>query len=184
MAELQRQHALHVGGGDPLVVERPGLRLQADNTVRKLRLQVRPAAAGKVISAMQQGPGLALPEGPRASVPDQGTVYWLAPGDWLLLDAPTGVDAVLAGLADTHALTDASDALSVIVMQGRNAAALLAEGCSVDLYPAAFPPGSYALTRLQHLPVTLHRLADPDAFRVLVDSPAACFLWDWLADVR
>ena len=73
-----------------------------------------------------------------------------------------------------------TDAWSIIDISGEDAAAGLAEGCSVDLHDSAFPSGRYALTRLQHLPVIIHRLDDTPRFRILVDRSVAQFLRDWL----
>ena len=81
----------------------------------------------------------------------------------------------------TAVVTDMSDAWSIIDISGEDAVARLAQGCSVDLHDSVFPAGRYALTRLQHLSVILHRLDDTPRFRILVDRSVAQFLWDWLA---
>ena len=160
------------------------LRLQAVNEVRKLRLQVRPDAQLD-LAALEALEHIVLPTGPQGKAAPGMPVYWLAPHDWLLLDPPTVASRIGPALRQasggaSSVVTDVTDAWSIIDTAGADAAATLAQGCSVDLDDRVFAAGSYALTRLQHLPVILQRLDDPPRFRILVDRSAARFLWDWL----
>lgn len=151
---------------------------------RKLRLQVRPGA-GINPDAIESLLGITLPEGPQEKVNDEPTGYWLGPNDWLLVNPAPDIDSISSALrasagGATAVVTDMTDAWSIIDISGEDAVARLAEGCSVDLHDSAFPSGRYALTRLQHLPVIIHRLDDTPRFRILVDRSLAQFLRDWL----
>ncbi len=151
---------------------------------RKLRLQVRPRA-GINPAPFEKLIGSTLPQSPQEKVNNEPTAYWLAPNDWLLVNPAPDIDSVSSALRDaagdaTAIVTDMTDAWSIIDISGEDAVARLAEGCSVDLHDSAFPSGRYALTRLQHLPVIIHRLDDTPRLRILVDRSVAQFLQDWL----
>ncbi|MDE0284498.1 MAG: hypothetical protein OXN26_08130 [Gammaproteobacteria bacterium] len=153
---------------------------------RKLRLQVRPRA-GVDKNRLEKLLGTILPAGPQEKTKNEASAYWLAPNDWLLVNPAADIDSVASALRDsaggaTAVVTDMTDAWSIIDISGEDAVARLAEGCSVDLHDNVFPSGRYALTRLQHLPVILHRLDDTPRFRILVDRSVAQFLRDWLGD--
>ena len=153
---------------------------------RKLRLQVRPRAEVDK-SRLERLLGTVLPGGPQEKVDNDASAYWLAPNDWLLVNPAPDIDSISSALRDsasgaTAVVTDMTDAWSIIDISGEDAVARLAEGCSVDLHNSAFPSGRYALTRLQHLPVVIHRLDDTPRFRILVDCSVAQFLRDWLGD--
>ena len=151
---------------------------------RKLRLQVRPCA--RINPALIESPlGITLPQGPQEKVNNEPTAYWLAPNDWLLVNPAPDIDSVSSALRDsaggaTAVVTDMTDAWSIIDISGEDAVARLVEGCSVDFHDEVFPSGRYALTRLQHLSVIIHRLDDTPRFRILVDRSVAQFLRDWL----
>ena len=151
---------------------------------RKLRLQVRPRAGINPVP-LESLLGITLPASPQEKVSNEPTAYWLGPNDWLLVNPAPDIDRVSSALQDsaggaTTVVTDMTDAWSIIDISGEDAVARLAEGCSVDLHDSAFPAGRYALTRLQHLPVIIHRLDDTPRFRILVDRSVAQFLRDWL----
>ena len=161
------------------------LRLEAVNGIRKLRLQVRPHA-GIDPGRLEELLGIALPADPLEKTGEAPSAYWLAPDDWLLINPATDADSIKIALRDTvdgatAVVTDMTDAWSIIDISGEDAVARLAGGCSVDIHASVFPAGRYALTRLQHLSVIIHRLDDTPRFRILVDRSVARFLWDWLA---
>lgn len=182
MPELHPSFALQGNDGQLLSLQTARLGLHAVNNIRKLRLQVRPRA-GVDKSRLESLLGTVLPENPQEKVNNESTAYWLGPNDWLLVDPAPDANRVADALREatdgaTYALTDVSDAWSIIDISGDDAPSKLAEGCSVDFQDAAFPTGRYALTRLQHLSVIIHRL--DDSFRILVDRSVARFMRDWL----
>lgn len=164
------------------------LALQARDGIPKLRLQVRPGTPLKQVP-LKCLLGTTLPDNPQGNTgPEQATeqsIYWLAPNDWLLLNPPADPDSIKAALQDaaantTCAVTDVSDAWSIMDLSGKAAPAKLAQGCSVNFDDGAFPTGHYALTRLQHLAVIIHRLDNTPQFRILVDRSLRQFLCDWI----
>ena len=184
MFELRPSFALQGNDGQSWSLQTERLSLHAVDDIRKLRLQVRPRAEVDK-SRLESLPGTVLPEGPQEKVNNEATAYWLGPNDWLLVNpAPDtgGISDALREAADgaTYALTDVSDAWSIIDISGDDARSRLAAGCSVDLDDNEFPVGHYALTRLQRLSVIIHRLDDHSRFRILVDRSVAHFLREWL----
>lgn len=184
MPELHPSFALQGNDGQPLSLQTERLGLKAVDNIRKLRLQLRPHT-GVDKSRLERLLGTVLPQTPQEKTDNEAAAYWLGPDDWLLVNpAPDigNISDTLREAADsaTCALTDVSDAWSIIDVSGEDARARLAEGCSVDLDDSEFPVGRYALTRLQHLPVIIHRLEDGPRFRILADRSVAQFLRDWL----
>lgn len=183
MPDLDPSFALQGPGGRAWSLQTDRLRLQAVNDVCKLRLQVNPHA--DVNPAPLEGLiGITLPANPQEKANDEHPAFWLAPNDWLLVNPATGIGGIETALRESangaaSCVTDVSDAYSIVDISGEDAAAKLAEGCSVDLDHRVFPSGRYALTRLQRLPVIIHRLDDTPRFRVLVDRSTARYLRDW-----
>ena len=79
------------------------------------------------------------------------------------------------------AVTDLSDALETIALDGPDAAAVLARGCGLDLREESFGERACARTRLAQLPVLI-RKATAARFELVVDRSAARYLEDWLRD--
>ena len=187
MFDVNPSCALQGEDENSLLLQTDRLRLQAINGIRKLRLQVRPQARLDT-EPLESLVGMVLPAGPLENVNNELSTYcyWLAPNDWLLLNPKTDSDRIRSALQDssngaTALVTDVSDAYAIIDVSGSDAVTRLAEGCSVDLDDGVFPVGRYALTRLQHLSVIIHRLDDTPRFRLLVDRGMARFIRDWLA---
>jgi len=58
------------------------------------------------------------------------------------------------------AVTQLGHAFTVLRLSGPKAAEVLARDLAVDLHPSQFPSGSVALTSIQDVSVTLHRVRD------------------------
>ena len=186
MPELHPSFALQGNDGQSWSLQTERLSLHAVDDIRKLRLQVRPRVEVDK-SWLESLLGTVLPESPQEKMNNEATVYWLGPDDWLLVNPAPDTGSIARVLQEaangaTYALTDVSDAWSIIDISGDDAQSRLAEGCSVDLDDNEFPVGCYALTRLQHLSVIIHRLDDTPRYRILVDRSVAQFLRDWLGD--
>ena len=210
MPESTPSFALQGTDRQPWSLQTEHLHLQAVNNIRKLRMQVRPRAEVDK-SRLEKLLGTDLPDksarsgfgrsknarrvcamegahqSPQETVNNDPATYWLGPNDWLLVNPAPDIDSISSALCAstsgaTSVLTDVTDAWSIIEISGEDATAKLAAGCSVDLHNSAFPSGRYALTRLQHLSVIIHRLDDTPRFRILVDRSVAQFLRDWLGD--
>jgi sarcosine oxidase, subunit gamma len=95
---------------------------------------------------------------------------WLGPDEWLALgDAPLDQDA---------RVVDVSDQRTAIDVTGPGARERIARGCTLDLHPAAFPPGACGQTLVAQVPAIV--LARPDGLRVLVGSSYADHVRAWL----
>ena len=188
MSEPNPSVALLGNDGESRSLHMERFSLSPSSNIRKLRLQVLPRG-GINPAALERLLGNTLPQSPQEKISSMPTAYWLGPNDWLLLDPAQEIDRIASALREsangaTSCVTDVTDAWSTIDMAGEDAPARLAEGCSVDLHNCAFPSGRYALTRLQHLSIIIHRLDDTPRFRILVDRSVAQFLRDWLEDER
>jgi sarcosine oxidase subunit gamma len=119
-------------------------------------------------------PGFPVAPNTTASVGGR-TVLWLGPDEWLVLggheeDYPEAAAAV-----------DVSANRVALELSGPDAAEVLAQGCSLDLHPSVFAPGSCAQTLLARAQVILVR-PEERRFLVLVRPSYAPYLRAWLAD--
>lgn len=142
-------------------------------------------------SAVRQATGLGLPTRPN-TVETAGEIaaLWLAPDEWLLVGpaepATAGREAALVGtlrvaLAGRHvAVTDVSEARTVITVAGPRARDLLAKGTPIDLHPRVFGPGQCAQTGLAAANVILRQLDDRPSYDIHVLNSFADYLWRWL----
>jgi len=120
-------------------------------------------------------PPAGFPVEPNATAEVNGhTVLWLGPDEWL----------VLGGHEDDYpsaAAVDVSANRVVLELKGDDAADVLAQGCSLDLHPSVFIPGSCAQTLLARAQVILLR-REERTFHILVRPSLAAYLRAWLAD--
>lgn len=141
--------------------------------------------------AVRQATGLDLPS--RANTVETAgslAALWLAPDEWLLVgpgDAATvGREAALVGtlrvaLAGLHvAVTDVSEARTIIAVAGPRARDLLTKGTPLDLHPRVFGPGRCAQTAMASANVILRQIDDRPAYELHVLNSFADYLWTWL----
>lgn len=117
---------------------------------------------------------------------DDPVICRIAPDTWLLLsalhEAAEIIPAVRTGCGRrSYAVTDVSDSLVTLWIEGTDAPALLARGCGLELTAIAFGNQACTRTRLAQLPVVLRR-ATPERFECVVDRSAAQWLYDWMLD--
>ena len=112
------------------------------------------------------------------------TLVWSGPGQFLVLDHAEPIDDPAAALrtafAGTASVVDQSHGRVEIEVAGRQARAMLAKLCSLDLAAPAFAVGAAAATSIDHTNVTLWREPDDSdgpVFRFLVFSTFAESLW-------
>lgn len=150
---------------------------------RSVRLQV--AARALPAAASQSIGGIALPQQPNTWIGQDPLICWVAPDAWLIQSVQADDDfaAVVRNACASLAcaVTDLSDALETIALEGRRAGDVLARGCGLDLREASFGPQSCARTRLAQLPVLI-RKSSSTRFELLIDCSAAQYLEDWLRD--
>jgi len=111
----------------------------------------------------------------------------ISPDTWLLTSAWHDADELLPAVRTgcgrrSFAVTDISDSLVTISIEGALAPALLARGCGIDVSAESFGNDACARTRLASLAVVLRRIA-ADRFECLVERPAAQWLHEWMEDV-
>lgn len=106
----------------------------------------------------------------RAVTSGDKAALWLGPDEWMLA-APDAQSSALADrieqalAAVPHSLVDVSHRNTGFTVSGAGAAALLAEGCPLDLHLSVTPVGFCSRTVLGKCEIVLWRTA-PDAFQV------------------
>jgi sarcosine oxidase, subunit gamma len=118
---------------------------------------------------------------------DGGPVIWLGPDEWLVVSELAALetqetDLRAAVTPDGGAAVDVSGQRVSLTLRGRYVHDVLAKGCTLDLHPSVFRPGSSAQTTLGLTGVVLLAGDDPDEVTVLVRQSFANYLADWLVD--
>jgi sarcosine oxidase subunit gamma len=149
-------------------------------------VDVRLGTVGREASAAL---GVELPTAPNTWVPaGTGRAVWLGPDEWLLTsttETPEELEPRVraAVLPLGGSATDVSAHRIGLRLTGARVRDVLAKGCSIDLHPRVFGPGSSAQTSLAQTGVVLLALSDAgDDYVVLVRSSFAGYLADWLLD--
>ncbi|MFB9376881.1 sarcosine oxidase subunit gamma [Kineococcus gynurae] len=141
-------------------------------------------AEGAAADAAAAFLGTTLPGPGSFSRTADGVVVWLGPDEFLVTSAGSGPDLErrLRETLRPHggSAVDQSANRVGLSLTGPMVRDLLAGGCSIDLHPRSFPPGSAVRTTLALAEVVL--LAGDSGFTVLVRSSFAGYLADWFAD--
>jgi len=111
----------------------------------------------------------------------------IAPDTWLLMSAWHEAAELLPAVRTacgrrSYAVTDISDSLVTIAIEGTLATEVLTRGCGVDLSAETFPGFSCTRTRFAGIAVILRRVTS-EKFECAVDRAAARWLYEWLEDV-
>ena len=180
IASLVAQSSIHAGGQ----VYSDALRLSILPARAIVRLQLG-ARSQKTVASLKIA-GRPMPVAMNTWSGDDPVICRIAPDTWLLLsalhEASEIIPAVRSGCGRrSYAVTDVSDSLVTIWIEGSDAAQLLARGCGLDLSTIAFGNVACTRTRLAQLPVVLRR-ATPDRFECIADRSVAHWLYDWLQD--
>lgn len=138
------------------------------------------------LSAVENAARIALPVEPNTAIAAGAlSALWLGPDEWLIV-GPDGerqglLEELRGELANQHAaVTDVSEARTVLLVAGPRARDLLAKGTSLDLHPRAFGPGRCAQSGIAHANMILHQLDDRPTFELYVLRSFADYLWSWL----
>jgi sarcosine oxidase subunit gamma len=177
------EDAARQAGAGVLLSEQPH-RCQVD-----LRGKAEDAAfAARVRSAI----GLDLPVIANTTTSDAGiTALWLGPDEWLLAARAGREGEIVGKLRDAlagqlAAVTDVSEARTVIAVAGREARTLLAKATGIDLHPRAFRAGLCAQTGAARANVILHQTRDDGPagpeYEIYVACSFADYLWRWLEE--
>lgn len=179
------------------VGRRAGARLLLSERPHRCQVNLRgradePGFAERVRSAL----GLNLPLLPNTTTSDAGiTALWLGPDEWLLVARPGREGEIAGKLRDAlagqfAAVTDVSEARTVIAVAGPGARTLLAKATGIDLHPRAFRAGLCAQTGAARANVILHQVRDDGPgvgpggpeYDLYVACSFADYLWRWLTE--
>ncbi|WP_037604326.1 sarcosine oxidase subunit gamma [Streptacidiphilus rugosus] len=113
----------------------------------------------------------------------------LGPDEWLVV-GPDGAQGAIRDLLEPvldpeyGSLVDVSANRTVLELAGPAARSVLEKGCSIDLHPRVFPPGSCVQTLLSKVQVILRRtiVAPGPAYQLFVRPSFADYLARWLLD--
>lgn len=125
----------------------------------KINLRVAPDNTA-VRSAVKRSAGADLPlvANTFAAAGDR-MVIWLGPDEWMIMAENGAAPSIIAELdtpeAGHVAVTDISDAIGAVSMEGVHVRAVLAKHCGLDLHPDSFTPGMAHQTLLSHAGVTI-----------------------------
>lgn len=121
---------------------------------------------------------------------DGVSVLWLGPAEFLVVapeKADDSLDGDLIGSL-TAALggapgqvVDLSANRTTFKLSGPQARAVLEKGCSLDLHPRSFTPGTALNTEVGNIPVILEKTGE-ESFRLFPRASFADFLGRWLLD--
>ena len=157
--------------------------------IRELRsmtvVQVAAFDAERAAAAIGTVLGVPGPAG-RNGVATAGdsTVLSTGPGRWLVVEPESRDLASLLAHAcpgDVGAITDLSHARTALRVEGPQVPVLLAKLCTLDVDPAAFPPGTGAQTQFGQVGVLLYCRA-ADGFDILMPRGFAVSAWETIVD--
>jgi sarcosine oxidase subunit gamma len=165
----------------------PGVHLAELPFLTQFNVRIDPE--GPAARAVGDVLGAALPTRANTSIAaGELTVLWLGPDEWLVV-APEGrqesLEKALRQAIGTEpgAVVDLSAHRTTVELSGQRASEVLAKGCSLDLHPSVFTPGSCAQVLLAQAPVLLlAREDDHPAYWLFVRASFATYVADWLLD--
>lgn len=170
------RYAAHGGAPGVALSERTGLALF-----------VISAGAGKeseVAAKMNSVTGLDLPMEPKRVSKNGFALIGTAPGQWLAVAEskearalPAMLGVALKGLAT---VVDQSDGKAVLRISGPRARGVLAKGCSLDLNPSVFKPGSAGTTPVSLIDCVIWQVDEAPTYDLAVASSFAGSFWSWL----
>lgn len=128
---------------------------------------------------------LRLPDRVGTTIPGDPRVLCVAPREWLLVsDVTAGCELreqIEREAGQNVAVTDLSDGLAVLRIEGSAAQEALTKGCGLDLHPRTFHEGRCARTRFAQIAVTLDRRTS-NQFDLYVGRSYLAYLHSWLID--
>lgn len=124
-----------------------------------------------------------LPHDPRQPSRWPDAPVWLAPGEWLVAAETESFRSRLAPMCEDALfhVANVGDGHVEFLIEGPDAADLLATGCSIDLHPRAFPAGSVSRTLVAGTTVLVIAV-EGGAFRLFCDVSHQAYLTAWLDD--
>jgi heterotetrameric sarcosine oxidase gamma subunit len=109
----------------------------------------------------------------------------VGPERWLVVDRRDRLESLAASLdraATGFAVTDLSQARTVLRIAGGRARDVLAKGCALDLHPGVFPAGSCAATSVVGLAAVLVAVDDAPTYDLHVARTYGQYVWEWICE--
>jgi heterotetrameric sarcosine oxidase gamma subunit len=170
------RHGARAGAPGLMLSERTGLALF-----------VISAGVGKVkdvAAAVLSVTGLDLPLGLGRVSKDSFALIGTAPGQWLAVAQGKVALALLvklaAALRGLATIVDQSDGKAVLRVSGPRARDTLVKGCSLDLHPRVFKPGSAATTPVALIDCQIWQVDERPTYDLAVPTSYAESFWFWL----
>ena len=139
--------------------------------------------------AVQSALGLEIPATPNSTCNTSSriTVLWLGPDEWLIVGEAGVQQRIITQLNDAlgslhSSVIDVSDARTIFEISGTRSRELLAKGCSLDLHPQVFHPGTCAQTNLARANIIIQLLDRMPTWLLYVRISFANYLASWLFD--
>lgn len=144
-------------------------------------LNLRVSVDAAVQEAVRHLCGCELPELPNSSTNGEaGKILKLGPNEWLLI-ANTGTSWSERMAIPGATLTDVSHARVAIMLDGGKSREMLAKGCTVDLHPSVFPPGTCIQTSIAKIGVIVHKQQSANDYTLYAARSYAGSFWHWLS---
>ena len=170
------RHGAHLSPPGVTLSERTGLALFV--------ISAGAGKASEVAAKVTSIAGLELPIGPKRVSKDSFALIGTAPGQWLAVvegKAALGLLAKLAAGLKGHAtIIDQSDGKAVLRISGPRARDTLAKGCSLDLHPSVFKPGSAGTTPVALIDCVIWQVDETPSYDLAIPTSFAESFWSWL----
>ncbi|MCZ4283061.1 hypothetical protein O4H49_19915 [Kiloniella laminariae] len=182
---LISQHPLegiaHTGVFGKLSKTYPGVYFETPPQRKIIRLMPFREKAHAVNLILQDLYSMTMPGTGKFSQKDNLTIGWSAKNRWYITETPNSdtvsfckIKNALSGLA---AISDASQGLISIIIDGDDSRALISKGCVLNL--SHFLPGDSTPSLMAHTNVHIYRLSE-SKFEILVPASHVTNFWEWL----
>ncbi len=128
-----------------------------------------------------------LPEKGCVQSSDDNTIFWSAPGEWIVATNRDTEEKLAGNLSNklvksSSAITVITDSRIVLRLYGPQARQLLSKGSAVDFHHSAFKMGDCVTTKFAQIPMMIAQLNEDEEFLLLTDRSFSVYLHDWLID--
>jgi heterotetrameric sarcosine oxidase gamma subunit len=161
-----------------------GVTLSERSGVALFVISAGAGKAAEIAAKVMALTGLELVDGPTRVSNDGFALIGTAPGQWLAVAEGTAALALFAklaaGLKGIAFIVDQSDGKAVLRISGPCAREVLAKGCSLDLHPSVFKPGSAGTTPVSLIDCVIWQVDDAPTYDLAVAASFAGSFWSWL----
>jgi heterotetrameric sarcosine oxidase gamma subunit len=161
-----------------------GVRLSARTGLALFVISAGAGKASEVATKMHSVTGLDLPMGSKRVSKNGFALIGTAPGQWLAVAESKEAHALPAmlgvALKGVATVVDQSDGKAVLRISGPRAREVLAKGCSLDLHPSVFKPGSAGTTPVALIDCAIWQGDETPSYDLAVPTSFAESFWSWL----